>query len=185
MTETGRPTILPPHIEATVAAIARLHAEHHKRATPFQRFTEDLTARVGRSVVLAWLALAVAGWICANLGFIAVGLQPFDPPPFFWLGGFASVSALFMTVMILSTQRREDELAGHREQLTLELAILSDQKAAKIIELLEELRRDHPSIHDRVDHDANAMSMPADPEAVFDAIKDSHKEGVLEKNTGP
>ncbi len=90
-----------------------------------------------------------------------------------------------MTVMILSTQRREDELAGHREQLTLQLAILGDQKAAKIIELLEELRRDHPSIHDRVDHDANAMSKPADPEAVFDAIKESDKEGALEKNTGP
>ena len=185
MTETRRATMLPPHIEATVAAIARLHAEHHKRATPFQRFTEDLTARAGRSVVLAWLAFAVAGWVCANLGLIAFGLQPFDAPPFFWLGGLASVSALFMTVMILSTQRREDELAGHREQLTLELAILGDQKAAKMIELLEELRRDHPSIHDRVDPDANAMSMPADPEAVFDAIKDSHKKGIAERNIGP
>jgi hypothetical protein len=30
------------------------------------------------------------------------------------------------------TQRRDDELASHREKLTLELAILSEQKAAKI-----------------------------------------------------
>jgi hypothetical protein len=74
----------------------------------------------------------------------------------------------------LSTQRRDDELASYREQLTLELAILGEQKSAKIIELLEELRRDDPTIRDRIDHDAAAMSAPADPQAVLDAIKDSH-----------
>ena len=174
--ERARTAILPPHIEATVAAIARLHAEHHKRATPLQRFTEDITARAGRSVAVAWLTAATAAWIGINLVLVAVGRAPPDPPPFPWLELVVSLGALYMTVLILSTQRREDELAGHREQLTLELAILGDQKAAKIIELLEELRRDHPAIHDRVDHDAHAMSTPADPQAVLDAIKDSHDE---------
>jgi uncharacterized membrane protein len=65
-------------------------------------------------------------------------------------------------------------LASCREQLTLDLAILGEQKSAKIIELLEELRRDDPTIRNRVDHDAAAMSAPADPQAVLDAIKDSH-----------
>lgn len=79
-----------------------------------------------------------------------------------------------MTILILATQRREDQLAGHREQLTLELGILSEQKAAKIIELLEELRRDSPHLRDRVDHEALALSAPADPEAVLEAIKGAH-----------
>ena len=46
----------------------------------------------------------------------------------------------------------------------------------KIIELLEEMRRDDPSLHNRVDHEAAAMSLLADPQAVLDAIKDSHEE---------
>lgn len=108
-----------------------------------------------------------------------LGRHPFDEPPFAWLEGLVSLAALYMTVLILSTQRRDDELASHREQLTLELAILGDQKAAKIIDLLEELRRDHPEIHDRVDHDVAAMSQPADPQAVFEAIKDSQGEPKL------
>ena len=41
---------------------------------------------------------------------------------------------------------------------------------------LEELRRDDPNLHDRVDHDAIAMSTPADPEAVLDAIKETQEE---------
>jgi hypothetical protein len=42
MREADRTTILPAHIEETVQAIAKLHAEHQERATPFQKFTEGL-----------------------------------------------------------------------------------------------------------------------------------------------
>ena len=174
--ETTRPAILPAHIEETVEAIARLHADHHKRATPFQRITEDITARVGHSNVIGWLTFAIAGWIALNLLLLLFGRQPLDQPPFAWLEGAVSLAALYMTVLILSTQRRDDELASHREQLTLELAILSEQKAAKIIELLEEIRRDHPQIQNRIDHEAQAMSTPSDPQAILDALKDSHEE---------
>jgi uncharacterized membrane protein len=50
--------------------------------------------------------------------------------------------------------RREYQLAQLREQLTLELAILSEQKTAKVIQLLEESRRDNPHIRNRVDQEA-------------------------------
>ena len=107
---------------------------------------------------------------------IDVGRWAFDRPPFAWLELLISLTALYIAILILSTQRRDDELASLREQLTLELAILSDQKAAKIIELLEELRQDHPSIRNRADPEAQAMSSPADPQSVLDALKQSHQE---------
>jgi uncharacterized membrane protein len=56
----------------------------------------------------------------------------------------------------------------------LELAILSEQKTAKVIQLLEEVRRDSPHIHDRVDQEAEAMARPADPQSVLDSIKETH-----------
>ena len=86
-----------------------------------------------------------------------------DPPPFNWLQGLVGLLALYDTVLILITQRRDDLLASYREQLTLELAILGEQKAAKIIALLEEMRCDNPNLRDRVDVEAEAMSVPADP----------------------
>ena len=95
----------------------------------------------------------------ANLGVGWLGREPWDPPPFVWLQGAVALSALYMTALILATQRREDELAGHREQLTLELAILGEQKSAKIIQLLERIRCDDPSLANRVDHEAAAMSV--------------------------
>ena len=81
-------------------------------------------------------------------------------------------------MLILTTQRREDQLAGYREQLTLELAILSEQKSAKIISLLEEMRRDSPTLRNRVDEEAAAMSVAADPQAVLDAIKETDVESL-------
>jgi uncharacterized membrane protein len=68
-----------------------------------------------------------------------------------------------MTVLILATQRRDDMLAQRRERMMLELAILSEQKLAKIIQLLEESRRDNPLLDNRVDASAAAMETPADP----------------------
>jgi uncharacterized membrane protein len=76
----------------------------------------------------------------------------------------------------LSTQRREYQLAQLREQHTLELAILSEQKTAKVIQLLEQSRRDNPLIRNRVDQEAEAMAQPADPQSVLHAIKETHAE---------
>jgi uncharacterized membrane protein len=98
-----------------------------------------------------------------------------DEPPFFWMQGAVSMAALYTTVLILAAQRRENELASHHEHLTLELAILSEQKTAKIISLLEELRLDHPDIQDRIDDEAAAMSAPTNPQLALEAIK-KHRE---------
>ena len=175
MSDTEGNPLLPAHIEGTIEAIARLHADHHSRTTPFQAFIAKMTARAGRPSFVAWLAIAMTVWVAINVLATSIGRQPLDAPPFAWLELAASLAALFVTVMILSTQRRDDELASHREQLVLELAILADRKSAKIIQLLEELRRDAPTLRDRVDHEAAAMSSPTDPHAVLSAIEDTHK----------
>lgn len=166
--------ILPAHIEDTVAAIAQLHADHYARATPVQKLIDAVTAFAGRPSFTISVIIVVAGWIAVNLIIRALGAEPFDAPPFYWLQGLVTVSALLMTSIILTTQRREDELGTHREQLTLELAILSEKKTAKLIALFEELRRDMPNLHNRIDLEATALSQPADPQAVLEAIKESH-----------
>ena len=176
MSERFKMPILPAHVEDTVQAIANLHAEHHARATPFQKTVEGLTARAGRPEFIGVLTVLMLGWMAANVLFLKLGYRALDEPPFPWMQGAIGLSALYMTTLILITQRRDDELASHREQLTLELGILSEQKSAKIIELLEELRRDAPGLRNRLDPEAAAMSTPADPHEVSNAIKETHEE---------
>jgi uncharacterized membrane protein len=68
-----------------------------------------------------------------------------DPPPFVWLQGAITTGALYVALLILTTQRREDQFSTQRGQLMLELAILNDQKSSKTIELLEESSLDDPN----------------------------------------
>jgi uncharacterized membrane protein len=105
------------------------------------------------------------------------GYRAPDPPPFQWLQGAMTLISLFMVFLILGAQKHEDALNRHRDLLALELAILSEQKTAKVIQLLEELRRDSPQIHDRVDREAEKLAQPANPQSVLDAIKDTRMPG--------
>ncbi len=166
---------VPAHVEDTVQAVARFHATHDADASVLQRLIEQVTRRAGSPAFIVLLTVLVLSWIALNLGLMAFGRTPVDAPPFFWLQGAVALTALYTTVFILTTQRREDKLAGLRDQLTLELAILSDQKSAKIIGLLEELRRDDPNISDRPDEHADALSTPADPNAVLAALKETQE----------
>lgn len=167
------PSVLPPHVEGTVQAIAQLYLEHHQHASRAERVIDRATSMIGRPSFLGVLVFCVASWIAINL---AIPRLAFDPPPFAWLVGLIALVSLFMTTLILISQRRADELASRREQMTLEVSILSEQKAAKIIELLEELRRDSPNVLNRVDSEAEEMAEPADARAVLEVIQATHEE---------
>ncbi len=169
-------TALPAHIDEIVRAIAKLHAEHRRRATPLQRVVEEMTAQMGRPRFVGLLTAAIVLWIGANFTLMSLHRRAFDPPPFPWLVTVGGLMALYLTVLILTTQRREQELVELRAQLTLELAITGEQKTAKIIELLEEMRRDNPLMTDRTDAQADAMSTPSNPESVIDALRVSHED---------
>src|SRR5206468_11058004 len=106
-----------------------------------QGAVDRVTAFVGRPGFAAGLGLVFIVWIGANLAAAQAGAWAPDRPPFAWLQGVATTIALFVAVLILTTQRRENLLAGHREQLILELSIVNEQKISKIIELIEEIRR--------------------------------------------
>lgn len=175
---------LPAHIEETIAAIARLQAEHRQGATALQRSVETATRFVGRPRFAGLAAIVVALWAGGDLIGARLGLSVPDPPPLSGLQVAASVLALFITLFILITERRENELTELREQLTLELAMASDQKAAKIIALLEELRRDLPDVRDRHDPQAEDLAQPADPAAVLDALKESEDESAAGPRAG-
>jgi uncharacterized membrane protein len=168
---------LPPHVEETVRVVEQMRAEHHTNATVVERSLEWVKTRAS-APVFVFVAVALVGiWIGTNVFLRNVA---WDPPPFAYLELTLSALAFFVTILILATQRRADTLAGHREQLILQLAFVSEQKTAKIIGLLEELRRDSPQLRDRIDRVADQMTEAVDPHAVSDALRDAAGEGATD-----
>src|SRR3954447_6428099 len=128
--------------------------------------------------------MGTISWIAYNTLASVFSYPALDPPPFNALCMAFSLASFYMVILIYATQRRDDELAELREQLTLELALLSEQKAAKVIQLFEEFRRDIPLVPNRTDEQANAMSQPVDPERVLDVIKDTRAQLNRSGTTG-
>ena len=167
---------LPTHVEQTIEAIAELHRQHQRRATPSQKVVAQMTALVSRPRFVGYMTIVLALWIGVNgLMQLFVGAA-WDPPPFSYVQAVAGVGGLYVVLLVLITQRRENELTEARGQLTLELAILSEQKSAKIIALLEEQRRDSAALPNRVDDEAEQFAQSADPHAVLEALRSSNEE---------
>jgi uncharacterized membrane protein len=166
---------VPAHINETIVAMTKMHAAQKRAAHPVQKKIAQAISALGRPAVLLILTAIVAGWIGTNLVLMALGHTPPDPPPFAYLEDATSLAALYLATTIVITQRHEDNMATCRDQLTLQLALLADQKSAKIIRLLEELRRNDPDQSSDPDHEAEAMAKPADPEAVMAEIKATHE----------
>lgn len=161
---------LPAHVEETVAAIAQLHVQHERQSSRARRFASRATALISRPRTLALITAGIAAWVLANFAIEFLGGWPPDPYPFQLVATVLSGAALYLATMILIVQRHDDELAATRAQFTLELAMLSERKTAKIIALLEAFRYADPHQSDRRDVVAEALAEPADPHVVLSAI---------------
>jgi len=152
-------------IADNVGLLADLHARHEERIPAQHRAIATITARLGRPGLfyaeVGLVGLWVTLWAITRLEH----WREFDPAPFFLLQGLVGFSALLLTTMILIAQNRDRHILERRAEIETQVVLSIEQKAAKAIELLEELRRDLP-IRDRTDPHAEAMKHPTDPKAV-------------------
>jgi uncharacterized membrane protein len=139
---------------------------------------DRLTAIVAQPSFIGVVTLVVIGWIVTNLVLARFFGWRFDGVAFPLLQGAGELAAIYITTLVLMSQRHKDELSELREQLTLEIAIMTEQKGAKIIALIEEMRRDSPTLANRIDRQAEAMATPSDPDAVHAAFRETH-EGLM------
>lgn len=162
-------TPLPSHIEEAVRAISTMHVVHEREATGADKAVDRLTSVVGRPGFLAWVVAAMAAWVLAAL---LSGKDWPDAFPFPLLNLAVSCVAICIAILILASQRRADRLVQRRQQLALELALLAEDKTSKLIDLIEELRRDLPNVHNRVDLQAVEMASKPDHELVMGIIEE-------------
>lgn len=94
-------------------------------------------------------------------------LAAFDPAPFHFLQGIISLGALLIATVVLAKQNRLARLDERRSHLDLKVMLLTEQKTAKLINLLEELRRDLPNVKNRHDVEAATLQESMSPDNVI------------------
>jgi uncharacterized membrane protein len=165
------PLALPPHVGEALQAIANMQIAHQEQASFLARLVDRTTATAAKPVFLIYVGAAVMVWTGANALLARAGLPVLDAPPFAMLELLVSCAALFIAVLILASQRRADILANLRQHMTLEVALLTNQKTSKLVELIEEFRRDSPDVRDRVDVVAMEMADAPDHGTVLQAVQ--------------
>ena len=178
---TAVPTApLPEHISQNIETIVALHARNERDVSRHRRFVEAMSTFFGRPAFLYTILLVIALWVTPNIWPRRFGVRRFDPPPFAWLELSLSLGSLLVTIGVLITQNREEKLAEQRAQLSLQVNLLPEQKIAKIIALLEELRGALPNVRNRYDPEAEVMTEPADPHAVMEVLEERLAEELAE-----
>jgi uncharacterized membrane protein len=162
---------LSKHVSQSVETIVALRVRAEEDSTGHQRAVESRTNSLGQVKVLYIIIVFVAIWVAVNLLSPSLGFESFDHPPFYWLIDVINVCALLFATMVLITQNRQGKRAELRGHLNLQVNILAEQKIAKLIELVEELRRDLPGVRDRRDAEAAAMTESADTHLVISEME--------------
>ena len=157
-------------IGQNIAAVQAFYTDQSRDLSLSQRLAERIANGVGHPYFLVAIALFVVLWISLNVAHQLLDPPAWDPPPYFWLQGLVSLCALLITTVVLIKQNRVARLEEQRFHLDLKITLLIEQKAAKMIDLLEELRRDAPGIPNRHDARAAALQQAIDPAHVLAAL---------------
>jgi uncharacterized membrane protein len=157
-------------ISQNIGAVQDFYAREQQKLSHSQRILERLSRIIGQPKFIGATLSFVVVWMLVNALMGRDGLAPFDPPPFFWLQGLVGLTALLATTVVLIKQNRLAGLAEQRAHLDLKVTLLTEQKAAKLIDLLEELRRDLPNVKNRHDPEASALQQAMNPAKVLAAL---------------
>jgi uncharacterized membrane protein len=158
-------------IQENAAVNALLQKQAEAGLTNLHRPIEQIGALLARPQFIIGAIGIFIGWIAINLILKATRRPVWDQPPFYWLQGLITFLALVFTATVLIAQARQAQIAEQRSQLQLQFAVLNEQRSAKIIGLLEELRSDLPNVNDRIDEDAEVLKEPAKPEVILETLE--------------
>ena len=157
-------------IGENIAAVHEFYErEELKRGAP-QRHAESIGGFVGQPAFLVMTLVFTAAWTAVNLLMPVFGMAAVDPAPFFWMQGVLGLASLLTTTVVLIKQNRVGKLSEQRAHLDLKVMLLIEQKVAKVIHLMEELRRDLPDVRHRHDGGAVVMQHAMSPEKVVAAL---------------
>ena len=158
--------------QRNIDAIARVESAGLGERSAGERVARFVIRRLGPPpsvcVHIAFFALWI-GWNAAARDRVVV---PFDPYPFNLLALVASVEAIVLGLLILSSQNRLQHEADRRAHLNLQINMMAELEGTKVLTMLDKLCR-----HFDIESDASELlaelTADTDPATIVQTIKTS------------
>ncbi len=172
----------PRQLGQNIDSVLEVHKRESEHRSSPHRLLDRISREIGRPLYIIALCAFVAGWVSLNQLAPHLGLPAFDPLPFPLLAAILALAALVTTTIILVAQNLQARVEQQHMHIALQVNLLTEQKVAKIIALLEELRRDLPMVKDRYDPQAASLAKETDALQVLTAIEEG---GLIDDPSQP
>ncbi len=96
-----------------------------------------MTSSFGTFAFLILNILFIGGWIIINLE--KTPLEPFDPFPFLLLSVSVSTYATILSIIVLISQNRKEQVDSLRQELQLQVNLISEHEITKALKMLKEV----------------------------------------------
>ena len=163
---------LPDQVIKNIETVISLQANQEQSVPVSERILGKIAAAFGRSRFLYSELAFFSLWGLSSY-FAADRLAAWDLPIMNLQNHGLDMAALLITTGVLVRQTQQDKIAERRSHLMLQINLLNEQKIAKVIELIEELRADAPDIANRFDWEANVMQQSTDPQVVLNILQEN------------
>jgi uncharacterized membrane protein len=135
-------------------AFGALKAQHAAERSTIEAFADNLMDLAAATPFLVLHVVWFVVWGVWNLGWL--GLKPFDPYPFGFLTMVVSLEAIFLSIFVLMSQKRESAIAELREELALQVNLRIEEESTKTLQLVAGL---YTRLGHRVAEDPELMDM--------------------------
>jgi uncharacterized membrane protein len=126
------------HHHVSRRIVRSFEAEALKKRSSIAKLADFLTSYFGTFSFLLINAVIYILWILGNSGKIP-GFPMIDPYPYSFMNSFVSIEAIILSVIVLMSQNRENQRDVLRQELGLQVELISEKEITKILSLLKEI----------------------------------------------
>ena len=153
--------------ERNVQTIAKLEEAAKANRSRSNRLADRVAGFCG-SMTFVWVHVVWFGaWVILNS---LHGLKHFDPYPFTFLTLVVSLEAIFLSTFILISQNHETQLSERRNNLDLQINLLTEQENTKLLRMLESIAEKVGAQTDK-DPSLHVLDQATHPEKLVEQIE--------------
>jgi uncharacterized membrane protein len=164
-----------------ITAVMKAQHEVTQARTTQARISDAITNFSGSMAFVYIHAVWFGFWILLNVGLIHIpNISEFDPFPFGLLTLIVSLEAIFLSTFVLISQNRLAQVNERRAELDLQVNLLAEQKATKILDMLDQMARELDGMSHRFnlkpDPEVQALKVSPEPQEVLAVIDETVKD---------
>lgn len=127
-------SIFSDHRDSRRRILKSIKAKANANRSVMEKLADFMTSKFGSNTFLSLNVLLFAFWWLVNSGTWPI-MKPFDPFPYNFLTMLVSLEAIILAIFVLISQNRTSKIDDLREEIHLQLDIISERELTKLMKM--------------------------------------------------